>query len=248
MAYQDPLYDDEQWRGLLGAPQAPLPAPISYAAGGGTAAPGPGASPPSTAAGGPRGTGFVNFGTYLDLNRPGGEAMAGRVAAGLEGAAAGVRSDLAGQQQAFRSAQQPGTLAEFNPEGWSSLLGRAGETEARGRLATTSGAGALLQDEYGRGRPYTGGEQAWDVGLMGAAGGERLRQGAQSTAGLSSLLGTAGQERYTTQPPGKGPQRETPPAPPPTPRGFPAESDEERRRRLRLGTIEGRDNPRGGGL
>lgn len=247
MAYLDPLYEDEkQWRGLVGAPRAAPPVPLSNAAGGGTAAPGPGAPPPSSPG---RGTGFVNFGDYLALNRAGGEAMAGRVAGELEGAAAGVRSDLAGQQQAFRQAQQPGTLAERSPTAWNELLGRAGETEARGRLATSSGAGALLQDAYGRGRPYSAGEQAWDVGLMGAAGGQRLRQGAQSTVGLSSLLGTAGQERYTAPLPGKGPQLEVPPQLPPGPSG---REDVEGgpldwRRRRREG-VERRSNPRGGGL
>lgn len=135
--------------------------PTTPAAGGAPATSGAQAGAPAAPqAPAGQGTGFVNFNALLGLNSAGGQQMAQGLADNLGQRAAGAKDATA-----------------------------ANGVRAQAGQMTGGGLGTLLQEQYGQGRHYSGGENALDAALVGQAGGSTLRDASSAYGHFAPLLG-----------------------------------------------------------
>jgi hypothetical protein len=144
----------------------------------------------------PRGTGFIDFGRYLDANRPQAEAMAGEIADPIEQAGQGVLTDL-------ETAQGKSSTTDTLLEGAAELGTRASDVAKRARATgSIGGIAAGIQDFTPKTSTYGLGMNLLDAGLTGAAGGERFQGLRDRYSGLFGRVTDAAKEaQQATQKP-----------------------------------------------
>jgi hypothetical protein len=161
----------------------------------------------------PKGSGFVNFQSYLAANDAGG--MANRIASGVESEGAEARAGLDAASRTFGDAVKAGTVgyetrgssaesrggAAASYTGPASLASQdgfggavekaAGAASKANALGTASGRSVLLQDAYGSNAGYTPGARSLDGALVGAQGSQAINQARDRVGDLRAYLGAA---------------------------------------------------------
>lgn len=156
------------------------------------------------------GTGFVGLSEWAAQNQTGANALAERLAGGVESEGAAAQQGLDNLESTFDEQVRGGTLwytptlnsgkaenagqqgytgpdALANVAGYNETFGaanRAGQNARR--LGDLYGRATALQDLAGKGRDYSSGQQLLDSALAGRAGGSRFQQLGQQWGGLFS--------------------------------------------------------------
>lgn len=147
---------------------------------------------------GPRGTGFIDFNRYLEVNRPQAEAMAGRIADPIAARGAEVESDIAAASSGTDGILErygSGDLDQFtddelramgagnyaipgyDPQKFTEAGKKATDVASKANLTgSVGGVASLIQEGKPKDSTYSLGMNMLDAGLAGAAGGERFQQ------------------------------------------------------------------------
>lgn len=201
--------------------------------------------------GGQVGTGFVNWDTYLGLNRGAGEQMGQGLVSDISQKGEGVKAGINQLSQEGASQVQAGglgsaysgptSLQQVNPTAYGNLQSQASDVGSKARAAGGEGLGTLLREQYAPGQAYSGGQQAFDAFLTGATTGNELRGLGNKYGDFGSAF-TGAEEAFSGQ---VDKARSTTAATPAAPAESPQDEGADFRRRRRQEGVDRRTNPTG---